>query len=391
LKTLAVVCDYAEEEWPSMELAAELVLSNRDVLASRGLAAEAVRPAMKRRLAAMPVLSRLPGAGTGDRLINRFWDYPRALAPVASRFDLFHIVDHSYGHLALGLPPGRAVITCHDLDAVRCLVEPSAEPRPAWYRRLAKRMVEGMRRAATVVCVSAATRDDLLRHRLVDEQSVVVVTNGVHPEFSEAANAAADKAADRLLGPRTHGTDELLHVGATIPRKNLEAVLSVFAVVRKARSAARLIRVGGPFTAEQEQLASRLGIRDGVVVLPYLERSVLAAVYRRAAVVLLPSWREGFGLPIAEAMACGTPVVASELPALREVGGKACEYCPPADITTWRDAVLRLLGELRDPHRWEARRRRLQARAGEFEWRRQAGRVADVYEAVLDRAGKAQL
>ena len=78
-----------------------------------------------------------------------------------------------------------------------------------------------------------------------------------------------------------------------------------------------------------------LGFGDAIVVLPALDRSTLAAVYRRCALLLMPSEREGFGLPVLEALACGTPVVASDAPALREVGGYAAAYCPVDDLEAW--------------------------------------------------------
>ena len=74
------------------------------------------------------------------------------------------------------------------------------------------------------------------------------------------------------------------------------------------------MRVGGPFTAAQQAQVRELGLGDAIVVLPLLDRSTLAAVYRRCALVLMPSEREGFGLPVLEALACGTPVVASDSP-----------------------------------------------------------------------------
>ena len=112
----------------------------------------------------------------------------------------------------------------------------------------------------------------------------------------------------------------MLHVGSTIARKRIDTLLRVFAGIRRARPDARLVRVGGPFTAEQRALVRELQLEDAIVVLPFLDRSTLAAVYRQSAVLLLPSEREGFGLPVLEALACGTPVIASDIEALREVG-----------------------------------------------------------------------
>src|SRR6185295_12028848 len=130
-------------------------------------------------------------------------------------------------------------------------------------------------------------------------------------------------------------------------------LLRIFAQVRKQIPDARLIRVGGPFTTEQTKLAKRLNVADAILVLPQLERNVLASIYRRSSLTLLPSDREGFGLPLAEAMACGTPVIASDLQVLREVGGEAAEYCAVGDIDSWAHAITRLLKERKDQDAWQ--------------------------------------
>src|SRR6185295_8385743 len=98
----------------------------------------------------------------------------------------------------------------------------------------------------------------------------------------------------------------------------------------------------------QAHLARRAGLDDRISVLGFLPDRTLAAVYRRAALVLLPSDREGFGLPLIEGMACGTPAVVSDLAVLREVGGSAVEYCPPGSVSIWCRRIVDLLNE-RDP------------------------------------------
>ena len=142
------------------------------------------------------------------------------------------------------------------------------------------------------------------------------------------ADPSADAQADALLGPR-EGFVDLLHVGSTVPRKRLDMVLRISAAVRSRIAGVRLVRVGGPLTPEQREEAARLGMSDRLVELPFLDRDVLAAVYRRAALVLIPSDREGFGLPAVEATACGTPVIASDIPAIVEVGGDAGRVLSP--------------------------------------------------------------
>src|SRR6202022_4522805 len=98
------------------------------------------------------------------------------------------------------------------------------------------------------------------------------------------------------------------------------------AAVLKQRPGVKLLRVGGPFTAQQARQAESLQISGKVRILPFLDRDILAAVYRRAALLLLPSDAEGFGLPLLEALACGCPVVASDLPVLAEIGASAVTY-----------------------------------------------------------------
>ncbi len=111
---------------------------------------------------------------------------------------------------------------------------------------------------------------------------------------------------------------------------------------------------------------------------------MLAAVYRRAAVVLQPSDREGFGLPVAEAMACGTPVVASDLKPLREVGGEVASYCPVGDVEAWTTTVSALLEERRaNGEAWAARRAAATADARRFNALEHARKMLDVYRELL--------
>ena len=118
------------------------------------------------------------------------------------------------------------------------------------------------------------------------------------------------------------------------------------------------------------------------MIMPFLDRKVLASVYRRAAVVLLPSDAEGFALPVVEAMACGRPVVASDLPVLREVGGDAAFYCPVADVTSWIQTAARCWNGRDDPDRVGART----AWAARFSWDTYSASTVEVYRAVADVA-----
>jgi glycosyltransferase involved in cell wall biosynthesis len=147
----------------------------------------------------------------------------------------------------------------------------------------------------------------------------------------------------------------------------------------------RLVRVGGYFTSEQSRLMSSLGVEDKVIVIPAVSVSSLKTIYKRATLLLQTSEAEGFGLPVIEAMACGCPVVASDLPMLREAGGTAANYCPVGETDAWRGAALALLQEQeRDPERWDARRAEARQHASKFTWSNHVREAIGVYRRILD-------
>ena len=340
---VAIIADYLEEGWPSMDLVADMLYDRLQREHSTTVKASLVRPLMRRRLGRLPGSARLPWLPGLDRIANRMWDYPRLVSGVDGQFDLFHIVDHSYAHLVHRLPAGRTIVTCHDLDTFRSVLDPEVERRSPLFpgndaahpRRAPQGRTHRLRQPRDARC---AGREG--GHRA---ERTTVVPNGPHPSCTPLAEPSADLDAARLLGPRAGMTD-ILHVGSTIPRKRIDVLLNVFAALRRTHPRTRLVRVGGPFTAAQQAQVRELGLGDAIVVLPIIDRATLAAVYRRSALLLMPSEREGFGLPVLEALACGIPVIASDVEALREVGGFAATYCPVEDVAAWRargDAAAR--------------------------------------------------
>jgi glycosyltransferase involved in cell wall biosynthesis len=381
---VAILADYLEEEWPSMDLVADMLYEHLRREHAATVEATLVRPPMPRRLTRLPLVAAPAKASILDRALARQWDYPRALGAIRGRFDVYHVVDHTYAHLVHALPADRTVVTCHDVDAFRSVLQPEDEQRSAPYRWMSARILAGLRLAAHVPCDSESTRDALVSLAGFPQDRLSVIANGTDTAQWQDTDALADLEAARLLGPR-QGV-ELLHVGSTIPRKRIDILLDVFAAVKAERKDARLIRVGGPFTAEQRVRARELGILDAVVVLPFVDRATLAAVYRRAALTLLPSEREGFGLPLVESLASGTPMVATDIPVLRELGGDAVSYCPLEDIVQWAIAILALLAERdRLPERWRLRRAAGVARASDFSWSHYAARLVGIYGAIAGR------
>jgi glycosyltransferase involved in cell wall biosynthesis len=379
---VAILADYLEEGWPSMDLVADMLVDRLQREHGAVIEASLVRPVLRRRAGRLPWSTSVSWLPSLDRVANRLWDYPRHLTGFDRRFDLFHIVDHSYAQLVHRLPAARTIVTCHDLDTFRSVLDPDLEPRSAPFRAMTRHILAGLRKAGHIACDSHATRDALVARAGVAPDRTTVVPNGPHPSCSPDAEPAADVEAARLLGPRSTATD-ILHVGSTIARKRIDVLLRVFAALRATDPQLRLVRVGGPFTAAQQALVRELGLERSIVVLPMLDRATLAAVYRRSALVLMTSEREGFGLPVLEALASGTPVVASDVEAMREVGGFAASYCPVEDIDAWHGTVARLLDERRShPAQWTLRREAAIRRAAAFSWSRYASDVVAIYARV---------
>jgi glycosyltransferase involved in cell wall biosynthesis len=333
---LAIVSDFVEEGWPSMDLVADELVRSASELP--GISIGHVRPAM------LGPFSKLAPSRSGsylvknaDRFSGRYLEYSLRMLRERSHFDRFHVVDHSYAHLALLLPVGRIGVYCHDTDAFLPLFQPHA---PRWRKALARVLLAGMRRADVVFYSTASVRESIVRHALVSPELLVHAPYGVAREFQPIP----DVEDARLDGRPPF----VLHVGSLIPRKNPEFLLRLVASLREARPELELVQVGGAFSAGLERLVDELALRSHLRRLSGLTRAELAALYRRARTVLLPSTAEGFGLPITEALSCGAPVVASDLPVLREVGGDAADYCPVNALEPWKQTVLRLLDAPRD-------------------------------------------
>jgi glycosyltransferase involved in cell wall biosynthesis len=269
-------------------------------------------------------------------------------------------------------------------------------------RMMTRTIASGMRRAACVTCVSDATRREVAALELADPDRLVVIPNGVQPTITAAPSPDVDGALEHLLGARDAGTIELLHVGSCIPRKRIDLLLDVMAAISAEVPRVRLLKAGGQLTPGQKAQACRLGIADAIVQVPFLSPEMLAALYRRADAVLVTSSREGFGLPVIEALAAGTPVVASDLPVLREVGGSVATYAPLDDICAWRDAVLRAIahriartgaligtGAAVSTHSCESdgeQRRERTRHAARFSWADAAAQLSRVYERLAANA-----
>jgi len=367
-----------------MDLVATMLVGELNTRHQGSFVASLLRPRFVRRFSGAGVGGEKKPLFNADRLLNRFIDYPRFVRARRSEFDLFHIVDHSYSHLATAAGPERCLVTCHDLDTFRCIVEPQRGARSIPYTAMVRRILRGFRSAEAIACVSGATRDQVLRYCIAPAERLTVNPNGVADVFTTRPDPYAEAEVRRLLGPPDREKVEITHVGSTIPRKRIDVLIRVAAALRRVMPSVRIIRVGGAFRPSQRKLINDLALPgDAVGVLPFVSPEMLAAVYRRAVITLLPSESEGFGLPVLESLACGTPVVLSDIPALQEIGGPSATFCPVADVERWTEAILGLIEERRTkPQTWAERAAVGAQWASRFTWKDYADRAVQLYKVV---------
>lgn len=286
-----------------------------------------------------------------------------------------HVLDHSYGHLLYFIDPRRSVVTCHDLAPLAY---------PDGVRRFSPSMLtwrwafRGTLRAARIIADSASTKDDVVRFGGYPMDRIDVVPLGVLPAFF-----APPRPEDRTLRPSMAppGSPLILHVGNCEPRKNIEGLLQALERVRSSpgEPQACLWQIGGCFTEDQRALIRRLRLDERVQQTSHVPEEVLPGCYRAADLVALPSWYEGFGFPVLEAMAAGTPVVCSDRTSLPEVAGEAALVVDPANPEALAGAMERGLADATLRRELVERGRE---RAARFTWAACAARTREVYEKV---------
>lgn len=376
---LAIICDYLEEKWSSMDLCAQMLLKHLQVEHTSSIQATGICPAFNWRCKRIPWIGQKHLAYNGDRLLNRFWDYPRYLSQRVRDFDVYHVADHTYAQLVHVLPPERTGVYCHDIDAFRSLVEPEQKPRPRWYKAMSRKILRGLQLCAVVFYSTAEVRKQIEHYQLVESSRLVHAPLGIAPEFGVSFEKVS--ITDQQILTQVGEAPFLLHVGSCIPRKRIDILLEVFARVRTIYPELRLVKVSGEWTQSQQQQIAQLNISQSIVHLHNLPRTTIATLYQRASAVLLTSDAEGFGLPIIEALACGAIVVASDIPVLREVGGQGVVYYSTEDVSGWVKTIEQLLA---NPTSAPALNVRLDE-AKKYSWSNHAQIVAQSYSRLAGR------
>jgi glycosyltransferase involved in cell wall biosynthesis len=316
---------------------------------------------------------RVVRVGAASRATRLAWE--QLVLPVqlrAQAIDVLHSPHHTTPLLVAGC---RRVVTFHDLTF---FILPERYPRG---RRLYFRSISwaAARAADMLVCPSQAVRNDIVRILHVPPDKVRPIAEAAAPAFHPIDDSALlDGLRYKYLLPDRF----ILSVGSLEPGKNRTTLLKAFAELRRRGVEQKLVVAGQrawKYGADL-RLAEDLGLKGEVIFTGYIAPEEMPVLYNAADLFVFPSLYEGFGLPVLEAMACGVPVVASNVSSIPEVTGDAALLVDPRDDGALCDAMERILknGDLR-----ATLRQRGLERAVTFSWEKAASETIEVYEEAL--------
>ncbi|OGW46928.1 MAG: hypothetical protein A2Y66_08420 [Nitrospirae bacterium RBG_13_41_22] len=288
--------------------------------------------------------------------------------------DIMHYPDHTAPLFCKVCP---ITITVHDLAF---LSFPKTFGR---VRRIYKSLsiFRSAAMADRVIVVSEATKKECLRFLNIPEERISVIYNGVHREFGPIEDE------ERLEDVKTiYGLSDkvILYVGTLEPRKNiLNLVNAFYNLKKKERISHQLVLAGGKGWLYKEvfEMVEQLGMADDVKFTEYVPKDVLSILYNIAEIFVYPSIYEGFGLPPLEAMACGCPVVVSNVASLPEVCGDAAYYVDPYSVESIAEGIYKVLTD--EGLRQGLIQKGLE-RANLFSWEKSAKEHIKVFEEVLN-------
>ncbi len=352
------------------------LLDENDALHFKIFAAKAESPLP----VVMPQFSR-PGVSFREvpftaKWLYRLWYRLRLPLPTqlfTGNIDLFHSPDFVLPPVAGAIP---TLLTVHDLSFAY-FPETFTVALVDYLNRVVPWSV---RRASHILADSVSTKRDLMSLYQTPEEKITVLYSGVNEIFQPVH----DKDRLRQVCSKYGIGDEpfILTVGTLQPRKNVQMLVRAFASHTVPGSSHRLIIAGAKGWLYEQLLeyVRRMGLDRRVRFVGFVDDDDLPALYSAANLFAFPSLYEGFGLPILEAMACGTPVISSDASSLPEVTGDAGLLVAPQDEAAWAQSLAQLIGD-------EALRERLRAKGFEqakrFSWRASARQLLGIYERLL--------
>lgn len=318
-----------------------------------------------------PVHTDLPG--------GRFHSWERLQMPWRIRRDQVDVYHGTYNTLPPRWRVWRGppmVVSLHDV-IVTWWPDDLNDPFVRYARAVTPRVV---RDAAVILTVSEWSKRDICERFAVDPAKVRISLNGVHPDFLRGAPDGAGDAARRR---HADGRPYLFTIGAPLERKNTGRLIDAFGLWRQRhRDAPHLLLVSGLGKHKDRfrERAAAAGVADHVRFLPYLDRAELIALYAGAVLSVYPSLVEGWGIPVVESLALGTPVLTSNSTAMPEAGGEHARYFDPNSTESIAAGIEQALDDYVPAFPGVAAA--AIARARSFTWRRTAAGVLDVYREV---------
>ncbi len=307
--------------------------------------------------------------------LARIWHRLHLPLPVETftgRIDLYHATDFV-------LPPTssktRTIVQVHDLSFVR--VPEAAAPRLKAY--LDRVVPASVRRADHVLADSQATKDDLIELYQLSSDKISVLHGGVDQRFSPAS------AASILAVRQKYGLNDeryIFSVGTVQPRKNYGRLIEALAQLRSHQHDIHLVIAGGRGWLEDPiyQMIETTGMQSYVHFIGFADDADLPALYSAANCLAFPSLYEGFGFPVLEAMACGVPVMTSNISSLPEIAGNAALTVNPHDISAIGEALEKLLD---DDELRQTLIQRGYAQAKLFTWAASAAKLQKIYHSMV--------
>ena len=333
------------------------------------------RPGLFDELAAQQPRLQVVHIDQSSRVARLAWEQTRLPSLLRRhKIDLLHSPHH---HTPLATRRPR-VVTFHD---VTFLVLPDRYPTA---RRLYMATVTraSARVAGVIITPSQTVRRDVIDRLGVPEERVVTIPDAAGPQYIPVED---ESILDRLRQQYQLPSRYILSIGSLEPGKNRGRLIQAYAGLEGAGVDCPLVVAGRPawrYEGDYEQVR-RLGLQDQVRFLGYVPDGDLPALYSGATLLAFPSLYEGFGLPVLEAMSCGTPVVTANVAGTAEIAGDAALLVDPRNVGALAEAMGRLLSD--DALRTDLRARGLE-RAKQFSWQRTARETLSVYESAAAKS-----
>lgn len=334
-----LIANYEPDGSESMKRFASILASGLEN--QPGIAVRTIAPKVCARK--VPLMNRELKKWLGQ--IDKLLIFPHSLKSELLWADIVHVCDHSNAFYTNHIKRRTSVVTCHDVIAIASSLGRIPEHSTRWSgKRLQAMILRGLNQAKHIVCVSEETRAELLSLSDIPESRITVIRNGLNYPYSPMPRAQADTHLS-ALGLFSNASEFIVHVGGNQWYKNRLAVLRAFHnyLQRSVTKLMKLVMVGKPWTYEMRTFVKESRLDRDVLELSNISNEDVRALYSRAALLLFPSLREGFGWPIIEAQSCGCPVVTSNRAPMTEIAGDAAIFVDPKDINSIADGVVQAL------------------------------------------------